>query len=79
MQIELTNKTTIKLISRLKETCDIEDDVELVEQALVLLGWGVAQRLKKRAVASIDEGGKEYCEISTPALDAAAKHAESAF
>lgn len=62
------------LMKKLKKLCDIEGDTELINQALTFLEWGAAQRANGLAVGSIDERNKIYHEVSTPALDAAAKH-----
>jgi hypothetical protein len=67
------------LIQRLMHVCDLQTKKEVIENALVLLGWAASEAAKGLQIASINEDRKVYREVQTPALQKAALKAEAAF
>lgn len=65
-----------KLLERIMEICDLKQKKEVVENALLLLGWAAGESAKGRSIASFDEARKVYKEIQTPALSSARLKAE---
>ena len=59
------------LIDDLKELCDLQTRKDVVENALMLLGWAATESAKNLSIASVDEGSKVYREVQTPALQGA--------
>ncbi|MBY6243506.1 hypothetical protein [Methylosinus sp. Sm6] len=56
------------LIDDLKTLCDLQTTKDVIENALMLLGWAAAEATKGRSIASVDEERKVYQEVQTPAL-----------
>jgi hypothetical protein len=70
--------THYALIDDLKELCDLQTGKDVVENALMLLGWAAAESAKGLSIASVDEGRKVYREVQTPALLGARMKADRA-
>jgi hypothetical protein len=64
------------LLERIMKLCDLKQKKEVVENALLLLGWAAAESAKGLSIASVDEERKLYREIQTPALSSARLKAE---
>lgn len=62
------SETHDALIDDLKELCDLKTAKDVIENALMLLGWAAAEAVKGRSIASVDEEHKVYQEVQTPAL-----------
>jgi hypothetical protein len=63
------NSTRRELISTLQQLCGLKNEDEVIDQALMLLGWGATEASKGLAVASVDAERKVYSEVQTPALN----------
>jgi len=51
--------------------CDLKSKKDVVENALILLGWAATESSHGRSIAAIDEDRKVYKEIGTTALEGA--------
>jgi hypothetical protein len=74
LQLNLTD-TSDKLIERIQILCDLKTKTDVVENALLLLGWAAGEASKGRAIGSIDQKNNIYKEIHTPALEGAKSNA----
>jgi hypothetical protein len=74
LHVELSDTHAI-LLDRLMSLCDLNKK-EVVENALMLLGWATSEAAKGLSIASVDEKRKVYKEIQTPALQSARLRAE---
>ena len=70
LQLDLSD-TTSTLIDQLMELCDLKTKKDVVENAVLLLGWAASEVNAGRSIAAIDEKRKIYKEIHTPALEGA--------
>ncbi len=70
LQLNLSD-TSENLISRLMPLCDLRTKTDVVENALMLLGWAATEASQGRTIAAIDEGQNLFKEINTPALEGA--------
>jgi len=63
------NLTSIQadLLQEIQEQCHL-NKTEVVENALMLLGWAVNEKRDGRTIASVDERRRVFKEISLPAL-----------
>ena len=64
------------LLDDLKKLCDLGSKKDVVENALMLLGWAATEAAKGLSIASIDESRRVFREVETPALQGARKRAE---
>ena len=60
-----------ELVDHLKRTTGVENNKELLNEALLLLEWAVEEASHGRSIGSIDEDKSEYKEIVLPSLRAA--------
>lgn len=67
LQLDLS-ETQDKLISELLVMCDLRTKKDVVENALMLLGWAAIETQRGLTIAAVDEVNKIYKEIQTPAL-----------
>lgn len=67
LQLDLSG-TQDELISELMSICDLQTKKDVVENALMLLGWAAAEAQNGHTIAAVDEENKIYKEIQTPAL-----------
>jgi hypothetical protein len=67
LQLDLS-ETQDELITELIAVCDLRTKKDVVENALMLLGWAATEAQSGRVIAAIDEENKIYKEIQTPAL-----------
>lgn len=70
LQLNLSD-TSENLIARLMPLCDLRTKTDVVENALMLLGWAATEVSQGRTIAAIDEKSNLFKEISTPALEGA--------
>jgi hypothetical protein len=64
------------LVKKLMDICDLKTKKDVVENALLLLGWASTEAAKGLSIASVDEERKVYREVQTPALQNAQMRAE---
>ena len=64
------------LVEKLGEICDLRTKKDIVENALMLLGWAASEAAKGLSIAAVDEKRKLYREVTTPALQNARIKAE---
>ena len=62
-----------ELVDHLKESTGVENNKELLNEALLLLEWAVEEAAQGRSIGSIDADKSEYKEVVLPSLRAAAK------
>ena len=70
LQLDLSD-TSDALIERLIPMCDLRTKKDVIENALMLLGWAAAESSNGRTIAAVDEREKVFKEINTPALEGA--------
>ncbi len=58
----------VQMISRLKDVCDLNTEKEVIEEALVLLGWSVARVAENFAIGAYNAETKEFRQIAVKAL-----------
>ena len=58
----------VQMISRLKVVCDLSTEKEVIEEALVLLGWSVARVAEEFAIGAYNTKTKEFRQIAVKAL-----------
>ena len=75
LQVDLSDSHDM-LIERLQELCDLTTKKDVIENALLLLGWAAGESSKGLSIAAIDEDRKVYKEVNTPALEGAKSSAE---
>jgi hypothetical protein len=56
------------LLQKLGDACDLKGKKDIVENALMLLGWAASEAAKGLSIAAVDEKRKIYREVETPAL-----------
>lgn len=66
-----------ELVETLMSMCDLQTKKDVIENALMLLGWAAKEVQNGRTIAAVDEAGKTYKEIQTPALLGAQRRNES--
>ncbi len=74
-QFELS-KSHSELLTKLMEECELPTKKAVLENALVIFGWAVAEVQKGYSVASVNEAKKVYRELTMPALETA-RHAKA--
>jgi len=67
LQLDLS-ETDNALITTLMEMCDLRTKKDVVENALMLLGWAAKEAQRGLMIAAVDEENKNYKEVQTPAL-----------
>lgn len=67
LQLDLSD-THDELIISLMEMCDLRTKKDVVENALMLLGWAANEAKRGLMIAAVDEANRTYKEIQTPAL-----------
>lgn len=67
LQLDLSD-THDELITELMAMCDLRTKKDVVENALILLGWAAKEAQEGLVVAAVDEENKIYKELQTPAL-----------
>jgi hypothetical protein len=70
LQLDLSDSHD-RLLVRLMELCDLSTKKDVVENALLLLGWAAGEAAKGLSIAAVDENRKVYKEVQTPALEGA--------
>ena len=70
LQVELSESHE-KLLNRLMPLCDLATKKDVIENALLLLGWAAGQSSKGLSIAAVDESRKVYRELQMPALEGA--------
>ena len=70
LQIELSDSHE-RLLTRLMDVCDLSTKKDVVENALLLLGWAADKTVTGLTIAAIDEERKIFKEVQTPALEGA--------
>jgi hypothetical protein len=70
LQLDLS-QTSDALIEKLMPLCDLKTKKDVIENALMLLGWAAAESRNGLSIAAIDLDRKIYKEINTPALEGA--------
>src|SRR5262249_10139186 len=64
------------LVEKLGEICDLKTKKDIVENALMLLGWAASEAANGLSIAAVDEKRSLYREVETPALQNARLRAE---
>ena len=69
LQLDLS-RTSDTLIKKLMRLCDLQTKKDVVENALMLLGWASTEARKGYSIAAVDfsQNPPVVKEISTPAL-----------
>ncbi len=67
LQLDLS-ETHDELVKTLMEVCDLRTKKDVVENALMLLGWAAKESQRGLTIAAVDEQHETYKEIQTPAL-----------
>jgi len=67
LQLDLS-ETNDEVINVLMVMCDLRTKKDVVENALMLLGWAANEAQQGHTIAAIDEKDKVFKEIQTPAL-----------
>jgi hypothetical protein len=67
LQLDLSD-TNDEIIDTLMVMCDLRTKKDVVENALMLLGWAANEAQHGYTIAAIDEKNEVYKEIQTPAL-----------
>ena len=67
LQLDLSD-TQDELITELMAVCDLRTKKDVIENALMLLGWAATEVQRGLLIAAIDDTNKVYKEIETPAL-----------
>lgn len=75
LQLDLSD-TSDTLLDRLMPLCDLKTKKDVVENALMLLGWAASESSRGLSIAAINEDRQVYKEISTPALEGAKGYAD---
>ena len=70
LQLDLSESHE-RLLVRLMEVCDLSTKKDVVENALLLLGWAADKTAQGLTIAAIDERRKIFKEVQTPALEGA--------
>jgi hypothetical protein len=66
-----------ELLTKLMEQCELPTKKAVLENALAVFGWAVAEIQKGNSVAAINEAKKVYRELTMPAFENA-KHGKPA-
>jgi hypothetical protein len=75
LQLDLS-ETSDEIITTMMNMSGIRTKRELVENALMLLGWAVTEVQQGNTIAAVDEKTKVFKEIQIPALYGARHKAE---
>jgi len=75
LQLELSESHE-RLLNKLMDVCDLSTKKDVVENALLLLGWAAEKSAQGLSIAAVDEKRKIYKEVQTPALEGARTSAE---
>jgi hypothetical protein len=67
LQLDLS-ETNDEVIGTLMVMCDLRTKKDVVENALMLLGWAANEAQHGYTIAAIDEKNQVFKEIQTPAL-----------
>lgn len=68
------NEHYAEMLDRLKVICGVRSEVDVVQEALVLLGWAAGEVAKGHAIGAYDESRKVMKEIVSPALEHAREY-----
>ena len=66
----------LELIDTIRQLCKL-DKSEVVQEALVLLGWAAVEASKGMAISAVDEPNNRFKEVETKALQRARRAAEA--
>jgi hypothetical protein len=67
LQLDLS-ETHDEIITELMQMCDLRTKKDVIENALMLLGWAAKEASNGLTIAAVDEGNGIYREVETPAL-----------
>jgi hypothetical protein len=67
LQLDLS-ETQDELITELMAACDLRTKKDVIENALMLLGWAAVEAGRGLLITAVDEQHKVYKEVQTPAL-----------
>jgi hypothetical protein len=70
LQLELSD-TYEALIDKLQPLCDLKTKKDVVENALLLLGWAATEASRGLSIAAVDESRRVYKEVHAAALEGA--------
>ena len=70
LQLELSD-TYDGLIDKLQLLCDLRTKKDVIENALLLLGWAATETSRGLSIAAVDEGRRVYKEVQAAALEGA--------
>lgn len=70
LQLDLSD-TSEALIDKLLVLADLKTKKDVVENALLLLGWAATEVSRGATIAAVDEQSRIYKEVHTPALEGA--------
>jgi hypothetical protein len=67
LQVTL-DKEDMELIETIQQLCKLDSKSEVVQEALVLLGWAANEASKGMAISSVDVPNNRFKEVETKAL-----------
>jgi len=67
LQLDLS-QTHNELVTKLMDLCDLRTKKDVVENALMLLGWAAKEAQRGSMIAAVDESSQVYREVEIPAL-----------
>ncbi|MBL8905651.1 MAG: hypothetical protein JNM20_03130 [Rhizobiales bacterium] len=70
LQLELSD-TYEALVEKLQPLCDLQTKKDVIENALVILGWAATETSRGLTIAAIDQDQRIFKEIHTAALEGA--------
>lgn len=77
LQVTL-HEEDMELIETIQKLCKLESKSDVVEEALVLLGWAAVAASKGLAISAVDEENDRYKEVETRALQRARRKPQQA-
>ncbi|KRP96412.1 hypothetical protein AOQ72_19095 [Bradyrhizobium yuanmingense] len=78
-RLQLTvDKEDLELIDKIQKLCKLDGRSEVVQEALVLLGWAAAATNDGLTVAAVDEVNNKFREVETKALQRARRRIHAA-
>lgn len=65
------DKEDLDLIDKIQKLCKLDGKSEVIQEALVLLGWAAAATNDGLTIAAVDETNNKFREVETKALQRA--------
>lgn len=78
-RLQLTvDKEDLELIDKIQKLCKLDGRSDVVQEALVLLGWAASAANDGLTVAAVDEVNNKFREVETKALQRARRRIQAA-